>query len=368
MASRLNPVRTAAAVLGASAILLVTALPAAAATPAAPPTQVTNVTVDGPNIDLGAVDLVGQPGAPTGLLALKPDGGGDDLFAYCVQIGTNEGKRHTPMHHAPWAQYPDPNSAFKSDSGKVNWILHNSYPTAKLDDLAKAAGTSTLSVTEAVAATQAAIWHFSDNTDLNTSSHRNGANVKALYLYLTTGAVDLPQPTDSPTLGITPPARTAGAAGTEIGPFVINTTLQLLQLSLTVSPGGTLKIVDVAGHQVDANKVVNGDRVFFHVPAGTAAGTGSFHVSGGLQVGQMFVGDGIQTLILAQTSMLTAASGGNWVSQSSAPSSTPAVTTNGSGGTLPNTGVSVQAPIVLSIVLIGAGSAFLLVQRRRKRA
>jgi len=81
----------------------------------------------------------------------------------------------------------------------------------------------------------------------------------------------------------------------------------------------------------------------------------------------MFVGDGIQTLILAQTSMLTAESSGNWVSQS-APTTTPAVTTNGTGGTLPNTGVSVQAPAVLSIVLIGAGSAFLLVQRRRKRA
>ncbi|HEX9338543.1 MAG TPA: thioester domain-containing protein [Pseudonocardiaceae bacterium] len=414
MASRLNLVRVGAAVLAASAALLIGTPTATAATPHVKPkapaaTPVTAVTVDSKNnTDNGRVDLVGLPKAPTGLLALTPKGGGPDLLAYCVQINIFEGNQNTEMRQAPWADYPDPTSNFNSDSGKVNWILHNSFPTAPRDDLSKAAKTPTeLSPIEAVEGTQAAIWHFSDKTELDPRSSRNDANVKALYQYLVGSAVELSPPTsNNPTLSLTTPARTTGDTGSEIGPFVVKTNLQLIQLSEQVVPSGvTLKVVDAAGHAVDPNKVVDGTRVFFKVPAGAAPGTGSFTVSGGLQVGQMFVGDDVtqaaakpggvrqncqrasmQTLILAQSSTLSASGAAKWVvtptggtttatspatttAGAAAPTTTtPAVANAASSGSLPFTGVNVLAPVVLAVVLIGAGGAFLLVQRRRKRA
>jgi TQXA domain-containing protein len=424
MASRLNPARAGAAVLGVSAVLLVGALPATAATPKAHPsaTTVTKVTVDGGNNgqndkDWGSVDLVGHAKAPTALLALKPDGGGADIYAYCVQISVDEGRQGTEMQQAPWTDYPDPNASFNSDSGKVNWILHNSFPTAALTDLSQAAKTpTTLSEVEAVEGTQAAIWHFSDNTTLDPHSHRNDANMVALYQYLVANAVELPQPPDNPTLSVASPSKTTGDIGTEIGPFVVNTNLQLIQLSQQQVPAGvTLKAVDAAGHAVDPNKIVNGTRVFFEVSKGASPGDGSFTVSGGLQIGQMFVGEdvvqaaakpggvrqnckkaSIQTLILAQGALLSAQGNAKWVASPPPPppttttappttttaataptttagvapptSTTPGVTNVAGSGPLPFTGVNVLAPVVLSIVLIGAGGGFLLVQRRRKRA
>jgi TQXA domain-containing protein len=423
MASRLNLARAGAAVLGVSAVLLVGTLPATAATPRAHPsaTTVTKVTIDGGHNgvndkDWGSVDLVGLSKAPTALLALKPDGGGDDVYAYCVQIGIDEGGQGTVMRQAPWTDYPDPNASFNSDSGKVNWILHNSFPTAALSDLSLAAKTpTTLSAVEAVEGTQAAIWHFSDNTELDPHSHRNDANMVALYQYLVANAVELPQPPDNPTLSIASPSKTTGDTGTEIGPFVVNTNLQLIQLTQRQVPAGvTLKVVDAAGNNVDPNKIVDGTKVFFEVPKGASPGDGSFTVSGGLQVGQMFVGEdvaqaaakpggvkqnckkaSIQTLILAQSAMLSAQGNAKWVAPppptttttatptttttTAAPTSTspgvtpptsttPGVTNVAGSGPLPFTGVNVLAPVVLSVVLIGAGGGFLLVQRRRKRA
>jgi TQXA domain-containing protein len=431
MASRLNLARVGAAVLAVSAVLLIATLPATAATPAAKPkapaaTTVTKVTIDGGrngqnDKDWGSVDLVGLSKAPTALLALKPAGGGADIFAYCVQINVDEGGQGVSMQQAPWADYPDPNANFNSDSGKVNWILHNSFPTAHVDDLSKAAKTpSTLTAQEAVEGTQAAIWHFSDNTTLDTHSPRNDANVKALYAYLVANAVELPQPKNDPTLGVTPPADTTGTTGTEIGPFVVNTNLQLIQLTPPTLPAGVkLKIVDAAGNPVDPNKIVDGTRVFFEVPAGVSAGDGSFTVSGGLQIGQMFVGGdvikaaaepggvkqnckkaSIQTLILAQSPLLTAQGGAHWVAPTPTSTTAPPTTTSSAGSTttsssgpttsggvvaptstttpvvgntsgsapLPFTGVNTLAPVVLAVVLIGAGGAFLLLQRRRRRA
>jgi TQXA domain-containing protein len=404
MASRSNLARVGAAILGVSAVLLLVAGPATAATPKATP--VTTVRVDGQqDKDWGSVDLVGHPGAPTALLALRPDGGGGDFFAYCVQIGITEGHTGTAMRQAPWTDYPDPNSSFNSDSGKVNWILHNSFPSLSLSQLNTTANTSSLTAAEAVAGTQAAIWHFSDNTDLDTGSAHNDAHVKAVYQYLVHTATELPQPPTDPTLGITPPASTTGDTGTDIGPFVVNTNLQLANLTSNSPTGATVEVLDPAGHPLRTDRIVNGTKVIFHVARGIPAGSGTFTVSGDVQLGQMFVGDdvapaptdhgaarqsprtaAIQTLILAQSSSLTAQAGAKWITPTVATTTTtPPTTTTASqvapvttttppavgaagNGSLPFTGVNVLAPVVLSAVLIAAGGGFLLLQRRRKRA
>ena len=184
-------------VLGAAAAaVLATAFPAAAA--GSP--DVTSVTVDSDhNIDSGSVDLTGIGSAPTSLLALIPQGGGRTDHAYCVQTGITEGAEGTRMTRQPWPAYPDPGARFNTDRGKINWIVHHSYPTVGLVALP----TSTpLSAAEAVAATQAAIWHFSDGTTLDPTPGNNDTHVEAFYDYLLANARDLPEPpADGPRAG-----------------------------------------------------------------------------------------------------------------------------------------------------------------------
>jgi TQXA domain-containing protein len=403
MASRLNLARVGALVLGASAALMLAALPASADTGTA------TATVDSHHdLDFGSVKLK-SGNETTALMALKV-ADGSEILTYCVDISAPEGGNGTTMTQVPWTDYPDAKSPFNKNEGKINWILHNSFPTLDTAALSKAAGiTTTLSDVKAVEGTQAAIWHFSDGTDL--ANNGNNADVVKLYNYLVGTAVDLPQPPADAHLALTSPSSTSGKSGDKIGPFVVDTNLQLLALTSQVPSGVKVEAVDAQGNAVALDKIVNGTKIYFDVDSDTAAGNGTFTITGGLQIGQLFVGQDVvdashkpggvkqncktplhQSLIVAESKTQSVTGAGSWVvptpptttttttTTTTAPPSTttavvapttdttaPSVVNTASPKPLAYTGVSIFLPVLIAVVLILAGAGFLIVQRRRKR-
>jgi TQXA domain-containing protein len=419
MANRLTVARVGAAVLAASAALLLTsALPAAAANgPSADPSVTASPDPHGDQFP-GHVWLKGRGKEPTVLIALKAKDGGPDILTYCVEINISEGGTHATMVQVPWTDYPDQNAAFNKNKDKINWVLNNSFPMLDVAALSTAAKTpGTLSPQEAVEGTQAAIWNLSDGTKLDGQDPHNDANVTALYSYLLGTATALPQPTDAPTLKIDSPSSTKGETGSRIGPFTVDTNLQLLALTSQLPAGVTIEAADAQGKAVDLNKIVNGTRIWFNTPAGISPGDGTFTVSGDQQIGQLFVGKDVadkatlpggirknckgatmQSLIVAKSTALSKSASASWTvpivvsttttppSVSTTPTGTASTTPTTSavavapttttappavadtGSSLPFTGVNVLAPVGLAVVLIAAGGTFLLLQRRRKRA
>ena len=226
MSSRFHLARIGAAILGASAILLATGLPASAETHA--------------HVDQGAatngmeVNVVQKSDhrshpVPTTLIGLRVDGTDKSIQTYCVELKVNT-KDGADMVEVPWENYPDKNSPFSANADKVNWILQNSFPTVQPADLAKKVAVldgKTVTKEEAIAATQAAIWHYSDDADLDENkpvSDRAPAEaagvVKALYTYLTGPANVGIKNEPRPSLQLSPSELT-GKAGDKIGPFTL---------------------------------------------------------------------------------------------------------------------------------------------------
>jgi TQXA domain-containing protein len=435
MASRSNLARMGAVILGASTALLFAALPASAdvsnapATPAqgaaSPNAKAETGTLTGATEFQGSVWLKNSKKTgldvdnakndtqePTALMGLQV--GKQTDWMYCIELTVESKGKGTQLQSLPWAQFPssDTDSQFVANAGKVNWILHESFPSISLKTLAAAANAQGLTNTQAVEATQAAIWHFSNGADLDTkNAKKNDAQVDALYTYLITKATDLPQPTvDKPTVKVVPPSSTKGTDGSLIGPFTIQSNLGSTPLAVTSNLIKGVTLTDAKGTTLPGTTVKDGDKVYFDVAKGTGTSTASFTVTGQADVGKMFAGMDIaaaaakpggvkancntqpttQTLIVAQSTSVSDQATATWehtvvtTTTSTPPSSTQptstqptvapttsttpaAVATGGGSGSLPFTGVSLILPVGLAVILLGAGGAFLIMQRKRKR-
>jgi TQXA domain-containing protein/LPXTG-motif cell wall-anchored protein len=334
------------------------------------------------------VNLEGGGGATTELFGFKLSDG-SALKLYCVQI-TVRMRNDVDMVERPWNKYPDTKSPFTKNSDKINWVLHHGYPGVGLDALG---GTVTkagaklhggLSDREAIAATQAAVWHFSDGKNLDHGNPLGdgdasaAADVIALYDYLTgsgnTGIGQQPKPT----LNVAA-EKTEGNAGTKIGPFDVATTGDITSLTSELPEG--VKITDADGKELKAADVKDGSKLFFDVPKDAKPGNGSFSlkVSGHLDTGRLFVAENYakqpaQSLIVADSekTAVTAKAAAKWTEAGAVPSTTPAPTTpagsTGGGGDLANTGVDAAVPFTIGGLLLGGGALMLLVNRRRSRA
>ena len=89
------------------------------------------------------------------------------------------------------------------------------------------------------AATQAAIWHYTDEyqlTDDGTNDQVIVDNYNAILAAVEDGLEGFGEPTVS--LSITPPESTSGEAGGQVGPYVVNTSAD--EVTLTPSEGVTL--------------------------------------------------------------------------------------------------------------------------------
>ena len=215
-------------------------------------------------------------------------------------------------------------------------------------------------------------------------------DVVALYDYLT-GDANIgigDQPT--PALEVSP-TELSGKAGERIGPFTVSTTGSIDELKANLPEG--VKITDVDGVELDASKIKNGSQLFLDVPADAAEGEASFELNASAKVdtGRLFVGKDYseghktQSLIVAKAeeSKISVTASGNWAAtppptsppSSSTSETTPPTTTTTEAapapqpkntGGLASTGASIFVPVVLGLVLVGAGVGSLLVLRRRR--
>jgi TQXA domain-containing protein/LPXTG-motif cell wall-anchored protein len=311
---------------------------------------------------------------------------GSTLKLYCVQITVGL-RTDVDMVERPWNKYPAA-GPFESNSAKINWVLHNGYPGTGLDALGKAlkkAGVEVhdgVSEREAIAATQAAVWHFSDGVNLDATkplaeenSADANADVAALYAYFTgdqnKGIGEQPKPT----LNIAAD-KTEGAAGSKVGPYSVATSGDITSLTSQLPEG--VKITDADGKELKGSDVKDGSKLYVDIPAGTKPGKGAFTLkaTGELDTGRLFVSENYakqpaQSLIVADSEKteVTANAAASWT-EAGAPTTAPSTPagSNGGGGELANTGVDAAVPFTVGGLLLGGGALMLLVNRRRSRA
>ncbi|MGR6999513.1 thioester domain-containing protein [Yinghuangia aomiensis] len=128
----------------------------------------------------------GERDIHAGLMNLQVQGSGaPTLSVYCIDLENPVGQGDN-YAEGKWDDTWLGKRA--DDGGKVKWILLNSYPTKTVEQLKAATGASGLDESEAGAATQAAIWHFSDHSDLDPGAGKNDPDVKKVYDWLVQNA------------------------------------------------------------------------------------------------------------------------------------------------------------------------------------
>ncbi|MDA0563080.1 thioester domain-containing protein [Streptomonospora sp. S1-112] len=322
---------------------------------------------------------------------------GTVLKTYCIDFETNI--RKAEYQEDDWETYPGKGEF--SQPAKVHWILQNSYPQVDVATLAQQSGVAGLNQKQALAGTQAAIWHFSNGIELKDG---NNANVQALYDYLVENAVDEPQ-TAEPNISLSiSPASAEGTAGETIGEFTVETTAESVPLTLEGPEG--VELVDLeTGEPVES--VGNGGTFGIAVPEGTEPGsaTVSASVSTEVHAGRLFRGTGnkpTQTLITAEKGEVSVDAGVsvNWTagsqpspspspSPSETPSPTPSDTPSPSPsetpspspsetpddqappededeGGLPVTGAAIGGLVAAAVAALGTGGAAMYLSRKRR--
>lgn len=394
-----------AVVIGTSLAVLSTAMPASA--------DEATGTVLGPQHNVAGykVNVDGMNDLNTALFGLKLDGG-NTLRMYCVEIKVNLRHGET-MVETPWGEYPNADSPFHDNRGKIHWVLQNGYPSVDADALEEAVGADTLhgglSEKEAITGTQAAVWRFSDEKELQRpnatkADDATDQDVLALYDYLTNAAKDIEEPT--PTLELAP-ETVSGQAGERIGPFTVATTGEISELT-TDLPDGT-KLTDADGNELSKSAITDGAEIYVDVPGSLSAGNASFEIkaTGHVNTGRLFVAGNYderkaQSLIVAQSEDVTLSAGATATWQAAptttppeettssttpAPTTTsmPAPTTTSAAPAAPTTtdappapvsneddlaltGASITTPLLIGVGLVIAGAGALVFQRRRKNS
>ncbi|MFJ7065568.1 Cys-Gln thioester bond-forming surface protein [Streptomyces sp. NPDC101115] len=250
-----------------------------------------------------------------GLFEMDVNSGGS-IQTYCIDLYTGA-KTGQEYKEVGWDQSSLHNN---KDAGKIRWILQNSYPQVNdLDSLAKKAGADKLTEKTAAAATQAAIWHFSDKVEAVPVD----ADAAKLTAFLEKSAVELSEPSASLSLS---PSSVSGKAGGRLGPITVDTNAATAKVSLAPGAPAGVKIVDKDGKVV--TDVAKGSKVYFDVPAGTADGAAELNVQANttVPIGRAFVATKTksQTLILAgtSTSTVSAKASATWAKQGAIPSVT----------------------------------------------
>ncbi|WP_344106493.1 thioester domain-containing protein [Nocardiopsis rhodophaea] len=326
--------------------------------------------------------------------------GGQTLQTYCIDYETSI-VDDAEYVEGDWANYPGKGD-FAADSAKVHWILQNSYPTVGDPAvLASKSGATGLSAGQAVAGTQAAIWHFSNGVELDRKSFENDKNVIKLYEYLVEKAAPIEEP--EPSLTITPESA-EGKAGETVGEFKVETSGDSVPLDLSAPEG--VELVDLeTGKPVE--KVASGGSFGVKVPKDAEPGeaTVSASTSAEVKVGRLFKGvegqKDTQTLITAKTSkhIVTSEVTVKWAeaekpkptptptdkpseTPSPAPTpddkesptpapddkETPAPKPDDSKPSLPVTGAALTGLVAAGVAAVGAGGGAIYLSRKRRSA
>ncbi|MFC8289555.1 Cys-Gln thioester bond-forming surface protein [Streptomyces sp. NPDC057242] len=259
-----------------------------------------------------------------GLFEMKVENGGN-LQTYCIDFRTNayEEKEYKEVGWSRSSLHDNP------DAGKILWILENSYPNIPVAALGEKAGVKGLTRETAAAATQAAIWRYSDKVDATPVD----GNARKVTEYLFGKATKVREPKSSLSLS---PASVAGGAGDRLGPIRVSTNAAEATLSVVPgAPAGT-EVVDKDGEPVTAAR--DGAEVFVDLPEGTEDGAAEIRAEATTKVplGRAFVSvrEKSQTMILAgsSSSTVTAEAAATWAEKGAVPAVT--VVKNCAGGGL----------------------------------
>jgi len=377
MASRFKFARAGAGITGVAAVLLM-----AAAIPASADPAVGRVEDGAKGLSVNVGDGF-KSDLATELIALSLDDG-SKIGVYCVEIDTPL-DRNEPLVEKNWEDYPDQASPFNENQDQINWVLHNGFPEKKTGELAKvltdrgtALNDGSLSVAEAVAGTQAAIWRFSDEVELDPADPvpgdaRGGQDVLALFEFLTgpdnVGLSNEP----NAALSIDPKTRD-GKAGERIGPFTVSTSGTIEKIATSLPYG--VRITDLDGRALNAKQIKNGTELFFDVPADSADGAGSIEITGlaNVDTGRLFVaqdylnGQESQSVIVADAaqSRLTADASAEWTEEDAQTPPAQQGKNEFDDDDLAETGASILVPLIIGGVLIVGGAGTLLLLRRKK--
>ncbi|GAA1343607.1 hypothetical protein GCM10009611_17490 [Arthrobacter roseus] len=238
---------------------------------------------------------------------------GDRYQAYCVEYQIS-GVNETPMSEVGWGQMPGSND-FTENAEYVNWILNNSYPAIDVDAVAGAVDAAVesghfhdgLTEKEAVTATQAAIWHYSDGMGFRqvagVQSQHADSDVRRLYTYLTDDAVNvgLADEPEAAAINLTV-ENPEGIVGELVGPFLIEATRDVTALS---ADRDDIELVNAQGETINLEAPPLGEPIFAQVPADTQAGEINIiaEINAAPVAGRLFVGaaERTQSMVMAQT-------------------------------------------------------------------
>lgn len=253
--------------------------------------------------------------ADTYLFAIHTEGNNSAIRGYCTEIEVlaKAGKTYAIKD---WDAFPGVNK-FKTNPEsrpKVAWIVANSYPENSLADVAAMAGVEGLTEKEAITATQAAVWHFTDGWDLTGVKKPNGpkfdnsspeaTRIMKLYKYLIGDKNVGIAPSEGPTLSAAGPDK-PGKAGELVGPIQIKSNAKTVKIT-----GAPYPLVTADGKEVDAKTAPTGVDLFLKVPAGAADGKAELklEVTGGAYTGKILVGKNVRTqtiMVAASTKQVT---------------------------------------------------------------
>ncbi|MDA2804356.1 thioester domain-containing protein [Nocardiopsis suaedae] len=293
-----RPAAAAAALLGAAA-LACSGAPAAAASPDGP-ARVERAVTEGAQVHLESGDSVA-----TALYSLRIDDSAS-VPAYGADLD-GEVDHSAAYVESGFEALEAPEDA----AGPVAWVVAHSYPSVGLEDL-DAPGAGGLNESQAIAATQAAVWHFTDGAELAGpgGSGGNDPRVERFYRHLVSEAERAPDAPAAPTLALAPDRISGADPAAPLGPLRVSTTgTGPVRVAVNGAPGA--RLADADGETV--SEVADGEEFYLHVPADPGAGVATVHARAGtaaLSPGRAFSGrDGVATLpVVAADEALTGAS------------------------------------------------------------
>ena len=284
------------------------------------------------------------------------------IKAYCIELDVDI-KYESDLRVGDWKDFPGTNK-FKDNAeiqSKVAWIAQRSYPQTDMAELIKASGIADLTEKEAITATQAAIWHFTNDykwSGLKEADQATTTRVEKLFTYLTgqtnTGLKESKQPTVEAETGSITFTRSENGSEGKVGPIRFKSSQATFKLTSELK----YELINAQGAKVDLNAVPADTDLYLKVPADATSGEQEFKgsVTGSVYAGKLLItkdavagGPHGQTIIIGSNKEVTAEIQGkiSWsvTQQTTTPTPTPPATeTTPPGHTCPPAGTESTPP------------------------
>ena len=240
------------------------------------------------------------------------------IKAYCIELDVDI-KYESDLRVGDWKDFPGTNK-FKDNAeiqSKVAWIAQRSYPQTDMAELIKSSGIAGLTEQEAITATQAAIWHFTNDykwLGLANADQATTARAEKLFTYLTgqanTGLKESKQPTVETETGNITFTRSENSSEGKVGPIRFKSSQATFKLTSELK----YELINAQGAKVDLNAVPADTDLYLKVPADTTSGEQEFKgsVTGSVYAGKLLItkdavagGSHGQTIIIGSNKEVT---------------------------------------------------------------